>query len=199
MLDDPHISDIERARQFWKNYRSSIIGGVVLALAVFAGVNGWRWYQADQLQRAATLYAELGSAETPVAVAEQLIADYPGSAYASQAALWLAGDAVRSGSPEAAVEPLRRVIEQDPVLGHIARLRLAAVYIMLGQGETALAVLGESALQGFAGRRAELQGDAHQLLGQREAARSAYRESLTHYPPNLASLVALKLESLGAP
>ena len=199
MLDDPHTSDIERAKQFWKDYRSSIIGGVVLALALFGGVNGWRWYQADQLQRAATLYAELGSAETPVAVAEQLIADYPNSAYASQASLWLAGDAVRTGSPENAVPPLRRVIEQDPVLGHIARLRLAAVYIMLGQGESALAVLSESDLQGFAGRRAELQGDAHQLLGDPEAARSAYRESLNHYPPNLASLVALKLESLGAP
>ena len=199
MLDDPHTSDLERAKQFWHRYRSSIIGGLVLALAGFAGINGWRWYQADQRERAAALYAELPEAEAPEAIAEQLIEAHPNSAYAAQAALYLAADAVRTGSPERALEPLRWVIERAPVLGDIARLRLAAVHLMLGQGEAALTTLSESALEGFAGRRAELRGDAHHLLGDLDAARTAYRESLTHYSPAMASLVALKLETLGGP
>jgi hypothetical protein len=56
----------ERTRQFLTRYAGAIAGAAVLVIALVAGWQGWRWYQARQDQAAAAVYiqAMLESAAT---------------------------------------------------------------------------------------------------------------------------------------
>lgn len=56
----------ERAQQFLTRYAGAIVAAAVLVVALVAGWQGWRWYQARQDQAAAAAYitAMLGAADT---------------------------------------------------------------------------------------------------------------------------------------
>jgi hypothetical protein len=56
----------ERTRQFLTRYAGAIAAAAVLVIALVAGWQGWRWYQARQDQAAAAVYiqATLESADT---------------------------------------------------------------------------------------------------------------------------------------
>ena len=48
----------ERTRQFLTRYAGAIAAAAVLVIALVAGWQGWRWYQARQDQAAATVYIQ---------------------------------------------------------------------------------------------------------------------------------------------
>lgn len=48
----------ERTRQFLARYAGAIVAAALVVIALVAGWQGWRWYQARQDQAAATVYLE---------------------------------------------------------------------------------------------------------------------------------------------
>lgn len=144
-------------------------------------------------------------AETVAAInelAEQLMADYDGTPYAVHAAFSLAKFSVDAGDLERAAEVLEWAVDNtgddDGVL-HIARVRLAMVWLALGESESVVALLENQDGAGFAARYYELLGDAHLLNGDANAAARAYQHSLASQTENSVQrdLLKLKVDNLG--
>jgi predicted negative regulator of RcsB-dependent stress response len=185
---DEYLSDkeqAERLRQWWRENGWFLIGGVAIGLLALYGYRQYFAYQDRQSENAAALYASIRTATdgNDTAAAEtvfaQLRSEYPEHAYTYQAALLIAGKEVVT-APDSAAEKLRLTMEQsdDPELAMVARLRLARVLAYREQYQEALALLNVPEPRQFAGRLAEIKGDIHTLLGETDAARTAYLEAM---------------------
>ena len=139
LTDDEQLEHVKRLAA---EYGPWTIGAVVLGLAF---VTGYRYYQGHQDQRALAAGAQFegmavgGSAQRSSGKARQiadgLVKDFPGTPYADQAQLALAGLYVDQGEDANAIAPLTAVMEhsKDAELRRVARLRLARV--MIDQGK----------------------------------------------------------------
>lgn len=163
---------------------------VLLAVAAFvlsvAGVQGWRYHQAQQAQQAAAAYAEVELALVPGdlargrSAATALREGYPKSAYAPRAALAVARLAVEKNDLEAARVELQWAAENaaEESLRDSARLRLARVLLAQGRLDDALAALAGPATPSFEALFADLRGDVLQAQGKPAEARAAYQQAL---------------------
>ncbi len=185
---DEYLSDkeqAERLRLWWRENGWFLIGGVAIGLLALYGYRQYFAYQDRQSENAAALYASIRAAtdssdtEAAETVFAQLRGEYPEHAYTYQAALLIAGKEVVT-APDSAAEKLRLAMEQsdDPELAMVARLRLARVLAYREQYQDALALLNVPEPRQFAGRIAEIKGDIHVLLGETDAARTAYLEAM---------------------
>lgn len=214
MAEEPNLQmaedeDLERAKAFWKENGKSIVAGVVLGVGAIGGWNGWQYWQKTEGENASTLYQNLSSAdiepEAAKSLADELMADYSGTPYASNGALMAAKQAVENGDYAEARRYLEWVVENagNEALQHVARLRLAQVALGEGQPDRALTVIGAAggaANEGpFAARYQELTGDAEALAGNNEAAEKAWTTSLEllDVGSQASRLVQLKLDNLG--
>src|SRR5258708_21621264 len=110
------------------------MGGIAAAILGFAGFRGWHFWTTQQAENAAAMYAPVASgmkAKDAAKVAQAgsaLIDKYPGSFYASEAALVLAKNAFEAGDLEEARKRLE-LASANGVEAHrgAAPLRLAAV------------------------------------------------------------------------
>lgn len=161
----------------------SILAGVALAAVAFGG---YRWWQGHLDQRdlnANAFYAQMenafarGDEVSAFAAAGELERTYASTPYADQARLASAGVFVQDGELARAASELRVVMlhPHDPILGLIARLRLARVQIAQHQAKEALATLDAVNPGAFATRYAVVRGDAYYALGERAAALAQYR------------------------
>lgn len=201
--------DLERARAFWKENGKSIVAGIVLGVGAIGGWNGWQYWQQSQGENASTLYQNLSSddirPDAAKSLADELMADYPGSPYAANGALMVAAESVAAGDLDEAGRYLQWVLDHsdDGAMQHVARLRLTQLAIADGSAERALDLLrgaGDAASEGpFAARYQELTGDAQALAGNADAAEKAWQTSLElHDVGSSASrLVQLKIDNLG--
>ena len=144
-----HMQDeeqVEALKRWWDENGKSTLVAVALAVS---GTVGWQSYQdwrAGQSASASALFSMAMSVQDQDAnqfdtLVEGLKTEYPGSAYASLAALQLAGDAVAEGDLDAAEAQLRWVIQSnavDAAILDLATLRLGRV--VAAQGDTAAAV-----------------------------------------------------------
>ncbi|MEM7195521.1 MAG: tetratricopeptide repeat protein [Pseudomonadota bacterium] len=196
--------DLERAKALWQENGKSIVSGIVIGLCAIGGYNFWQSHQKSQGEDASELFDQLRASSTsgasPEAIAKNLFEDYGETPYANFAAFYMAKISVESSDLEAAKVYLNRVVEQskDPGMVHVARTRLASVYLAAGEAGEALSVLDVSDYSSFAGRYEELKGDAYAALGQIEEARQAYESSLLSDTAGaLRGLIQLKLDNLG--
>ena len=61
-LDLQEQEQLDDLKAFWKTYGNLITWALVAALAVFAALNGWKWWQREQSTKAAAMYDELDRA-----------------------------------------------------------------------------------------------------------------------------------------
>jgi predicted negative regulator of RcsB-dependent stress response len=185
---DEYLSDkeqAERLRQWWRENGWFLLGGVALGLLGLYGYNQYFAYQDRQSEGARQLYASVqeaaddSDATAAATVFAQLRSEYPDHVYTHQAALLVASAEVVT-APDGAAEKLRFTMEQsnDPDLAMVARLRLARVLAYREQYSQALALLNVPMPGQFAGRIAEIRGDIHAMLGETDAARTAYLEAM---------------------
>ena len=205
---DDYISEkeqIENLRQWLSENGRSILTGLLLGLAVVAGLWYWRPYRDRQLAEASTVYAQLQDAvdlqqrDQALQLATKLDG-YWRTPYTAQAALALARMYMDADEPEPAAEQLQKVISssRDDVLVEIARLRLARVRLYQQQADTALTVLGKDSPPKFAPLYHEVRGDALRALGRSEEARSEYELALATLEPGRAdrSMLEMKLNDI---
>ena len=143
----------------------------MLAVAVFAavvaGMQGWRVYQNSQQRQAALAYEAVQSGVQSKDTkrirdaAGQLIEKYPGTPYASRAALLAAGVNYEAGDAKSAKAQLQWVIDHAKEEGarDIARLRLAGILLDEKSYEEAMKTLEGSHEKAFDGLFSDLKGD----------------------------------------
>jgi predicted negative regulator of RcsB-dependent stress response len=206
---------IESLKRFWQDYGTPILVGVAIAVSVFAG---WRYWQADKLNSAATASAAfqdmLGAAQrsqlnpddkaasTEVQrAAKSLKDDYAGTPYAISAAMLQARQAIDRGDNKDAEKQLRWVLDQKPAeaMRVLATTRLARVLAADKQLDAAIALLNSEQAVGFEPTIEELKGDIYQAQGKMNDARNAYQAAskALQARDERSSILELKMADVG--
>jgi predicted negative regulator of RcsB-dependent stress response len=197
----------ERLKTWWKENWMALAGGLAIGLAAIFGWEGWGKYQSQRAEKASRMYEDLKLAiadarrDEAASIGDALIKEHGGSPYASDAALYLAADAVKAGTLDQALSRLQWVREHgaDDGLRQLARLREARVLWQQGQIDPALALLDGVKGPEFVSLVEELRGDIRLAQGDRGAARAAYEKALAaigEEDPALRSGLQRKIDDL---
>jgi len=206
-LDLEEQEQLDALKQFWKQYGALIITLVFLALATFAGVKGWNYYQRGQSEQASALFGKLEEAVRKNDVSQvgslgaEIIDKYGPTAYGPMAALLLARTNYDNGDAAAAATRLQWAIDKakDDEIAALARLRLAGIRLDEKKYDEALALLEAKHAEAFAPLYADLRGDVLAAQGKPAEARAAYKIALEKSLPNsnYRNVVQIKLDALG--
>ena len=198
---------LEALQRWWKENRSSIFSGLLMGLVVIAGWKMWQSNRQETAEQASLVYHQLTEAteakqnEAAVKLGERLIQQYPSTAYAEYARLFLAKLKVEAGDLGGARKILEEELSQskDDALKALARLRLGRILLAQGEIEPALKLLGgvtDQQVGKFAGLYAELRGDLLAAAKRPAEARGAYAKAKEL--GNQSPLLELKLNDLPA-
>lgn len=140
---------VDALKKWWKDNSSSVVMGLALGLAVLGGWNLWQGHQKQKAEEASGLYQQLLKAveakqtDPAIKLAERLIEQHQGSAYAVYAALFEARLKAESGDLAGAKKILGDLLasNKDENIKHLARLRLGQVLLALGETDPALKLL----------------------------------------------------------
>ena len=185
-------------KQFWKDYGSAILLGIVLSLATVYGWKAWKAHKLEQAQVSSGLYQELVDLSLrqpgqPLSKQQQasfdnlletLKDDHESTVYAQFGALLKASKAVEADDLKTARAQLEWVVQQKPnrEIGIITRMRLARVLLSMpgdgaeGRTEEALELLNQIDQPGaFKASYESVRGDVLLAMGRRDEAREAYQ------------------------
>ncbi len=193
-------------KAWWEDNRWYVIGALAAAILGFAGYRGWHYWTTQQAENAASMYAPVAAgqkAKDAAKVAEAgkaLIDKYPGSFYASEAALVLAKNAFEAGNLDEARKRLEWALANG-VEAHrgVARLRLAAVLLEQKKFSEALQALDGNTDEAFVALAADLRGDVMLAQGRIDEARAAYKLAMEKATPRnpVRNIAETKLSALG--
>ncbi len=200
----PDDERLEQIKNWWKEFRWTVIGGLGVGVIAVGGWTGWVGHTQSQQEAASELFQQLSVAvvDADVEVAQQahddLLAEYSRTAYADQARLLMARAHYEAGAVDNARTLLETAISQssDPSTVHAARIRLAQLLIAETQFQAALDVLGSSATGQFESYYQELKGDAYRALNRYAEATEAYQasiDSLSDGSTSYRTILTLKL------
>jgi predicted negative regulator of RcsB-dependent stress response len=199
---------IAQLKAWWHKYGNLVLTGVTVVLLGFAAYNGWRWYERDQAQSAAAVYAQLEQAiaARDAAKVQTLAASirehYGRTTYAVIAALQAAKVNADTGDYAKAAEQLRWVIDKS---GHdelvmIARVRLSGVLLDDKKYDEALQALAFEPPASYATTVLDRRGDVLVAQNKPAEARAAYEAALgkadEQHP--LRAIIQIKLDALPA-
>jgi len=195
--------DLVRAKAWWKENGSSIIGGVLIGTAMVVGYNFWQRYQDNHATEVAGLYEQFNQNAQDEAALEGLLGADNNAAYSQLARMTAAKIAGDAGEYEQAEGLLKGILESktDEGLRSVAVLRLASVYLANEKPDAALALLDAHANSGLPLMQARiqvLQGDIHAQQGEPEKAKVSYEASILAMQEmgQAFELIQLKLDNL---
>jgi predicted negative regulator of RcsB-dependent stress response len=205
LTDDEQL---EAVKHWFLEFAPWLIGGALLGVAGYFGIQYFQGYRNDRALSAAAQFSAMTAAlqannqAKSRQIADGLIKDYANSPYADQAQLALARLAVDEGRLDKAVEPLTSVMNgsKDTELQQIARLRLARILTDQGKADEAIKMLGDPAPAAFAASYHEVRGDAYASKKDSAHALAEYQAALLAADLSgiNASLLELKIQDLGA-
>ena len=192
---------VQAIKQWWKDNATSLIAGIVIGFAVLGGYRYWTDTKQSQAQQASVLYSEvLASAKDKLKNTETLKADYASTPYAALASLLIAKDNVNANELDKAILQLKWVVDNsvDSGIQHIAKQRLARVYLSQNNIEAADALVKGIKADGFSATYNELRGDINLAKKLPLQAKENYRlalASLTQGDQRYA-IIKMKLDDL---
>lgn len=177
---------IDELKVWWQRYGHWLTAAALVATLAVAAWQGWNWWQRNQAKQAGALYviveeaARGRDAKRTREAAGELIAKFPGTAYASMGALLSARLQMDVADAQTAKAQLSWVVEHapDPGLRDLARIRLASLYFGEKAYDEALKQLAAEHTLPFAPRFEELKGDVLSTQGKSAEARAAYQMAL---------------------
>ncbi|KPK37810.1 MAG: hypothetical protein AMJ69_10280 [Gammaproteobacteria bacterium SG8_47] len=199
---------VEAIKRWWQENGKAVLTGLALGVVLLFGGRAWFQHQRTQAQEASLQFEALsqavdaGNAQGAAEYADRLVSEYSGTPYATLAALMMAKVRVDAQDWVGATQHLQWAIDHAGVanIEHIARLRLARVYIAQGNLEAALGLLEAVKEGSFVPAYAEVKGDIYVAQGATQQARQAYELALTgeHWDPEQRRIVQMKLDDLVA-
>jgi predicted negative regulator of RcsB-dependent stress response len=200
---------IDDLKAWWAEYGKYVSAGVTALAVVVIAVQGWRWYQQGQAQKASVLYqavSQAAHANEPAKAKEpatQLTDRYAGTAYAPRGVLLYAKLLYDSGDKAGAKAQLQWVVDHadEEELKAVARYRIAQIQLDDKQYDEALKTLDARTDDAFAGLYADLRGDILAGAGKNADARAAYQAALAKLDAKSGyrGYVQAKLDALGGP
>ncbi|HEX3602678.1 MAG TPA: tetratricopeptide repeat protein [Steroidobacteraceae bacterium] len=204
LTDDEQLEAVKRA---FTEYAPWILGGVVLGVGGWFGIQYYRSHQNTVAMQAAQQFGQMTGAlqmndpQKSLQIADGIIKNFPTSPYADQAQLTIARIDVDSGKAADAVAPLTQVMNssKDSELKQVARLRLARVLIDQGKPDDAIKTLGAGTPGSFAGRYHAVHGDALYAKKDIPGAIAEYNMALSTSDGSTdAAMLQLKLADLAS-
>jgi predicted negative regulator of RcsB-dependent stress response len=199
---------IDELKAWWARYGGAVTVGLVLAVLVIAGVQGYRWWAAKRTGDASVLYTAVSEAVRAKDAAKakdaaaQITDGYAGTGYAPRAALLFGKLLYDTGDLSGAKAQYAWVIEhaKEDELQAIGRYRLAQVQLDGKETDAALATLDGKHPDTFDAIYADLRGDALAIAGRAADARMAYETALSKLDPKspYRNYVQVKHDALGA-
>jgi predicted negative regulator of RcsB-dependent stress response len=200
---------IEDLKAWWAQYGKYISTAVTTVAVIVIGVQGWRWYQQGQADKAGALFQavskaaqsnDLAKAKDP---ASQLETQFGATAYAPRGAMIYAKLLYDAGEKAAAKEQLQWAIDHssEDELKAVARFRLAQALLDDKAYDEALRTIDVKTDDAFAVLYSDLKGDILASAGRNAEARAAYQaaaakiDAKSAYRPYLVA----KLDALGGP
>lgn len=199
---------LDALQQFWRSY-GRIVMAVVLAVVVgFGSTKWWEYQNRTEAQSASAIFNKLEAVQTVEdidlisSLSEEIISEYGDTYYADLARLNLAKTEVDVGNSDEAIKLLRGVVDdsRDSSLVALARLRLAALYVMTEQFDLAMSALDGDADAAMSGLFADIRGDIYAAQDLHDEARGAYQEALSLLQEGnpWVDIVQIKIDSLGS-
>lgn len=184
---------LDNLKHWWARFGTPLLLGLAVVLLAFAGWRYWNNSRVEAATVAQKLSQQLAMAQQRLVangddkgastdlqrIGHQLMDEYAGTPYATDAALVLARRAVESGDLAAAVKQLKWVLEQKPEADTeaLVHVRLARVLAARKQYDAALAELAGVDGADLAPMVEEVRGDIALLKGDRAAAKAAYQKA----------------------
>lgn len=177
---------IDQMRSWWSEYGGYVIGGLGLGIAMLAGFNYYQNSRLDSQLEASALYETLvrhvgsGSLEEAEVVADELAADYASTSYSAQSKLAMARLYMDENRDQDAADVLGELLasDSDDAIKHVARARLARIWLYQGKHQEVVDLLEGQESVAFAPTYNEMLGDAYHALGRIEDAEAAYQAVL---------------------
>jgi predicted negative regulator of RcsB-dependent stress response len=197
---------IDGLKSWWETYGTLVIVVVATLIASMAGVKAWNYYQQQQIEQAAELYSSLlqiepsGDPKKIGDAAHLLMEGFPGSGYASRAALISARASLEGGDVQNAKSRLQWTLDntKEDELKDLVRLRLAGILLDEQKYDDALRLLDSKHGDSFDGLYADLKGDVLIAAGKVAEARAAYHKALDRMGKKgtYHNIVQMKLDAL---
>ncbi len=186
--DEPEY-EIDSFELLWEQHKGKVIGGAVAIVVAFVAVFGWLAYSSAQHSAAEQAF---GAAKTP-ADYQAVIAKYPSSPVAGDAALLLAGSLRDEKKYDDANKVLDQFAATQPAhpfapLAKVAAAENLALAGKLGDAEKALEAVSQTDGKSFAAPFALLlEAELKSAQGQRDGALHAYRQLAKTFPESVAA------------
>jgi predicted negative regulator of RcsB-dependent stress response len=196
---------IQKIRDWWKKYGSSVLVGIIVFLLATFGGKYWHRHKAQQTNQASLIYQQLIGAQQHNKLTEfalfvqHLKKDYSGTPYASLAALLSAQNYVAKNDMQSAQKDLRWVLKNSSVAGvtQIARIRLARILAAEKQAPEALQLLQKIDDKTFMPMIYETRGDILLRMQKSKKALTAYRKAESLSQSKIATrLLKMKINKL---
>ena len=207
---DIHLTEeeqVEAIKKWWKDNAKSVIGGILIGLAVIYGGRTWFEQKSNHVEQASATYQAMiqdmqqSNATNAAEKASLLLGQFSDTPYSTLAALTMAKIKVDENNLVGAKSHLRWALDHSDQadLKHIARLRLVRVLLSEGNIEDAMALIESVDFGKYAASYQELKGDALVAKGQNDLAIGAYTLALESLEPGsrLRSYIEIKLDNLG--
>ncbi len=210
-MAEDYLDEREQWERLLAGLREQAPWMVAAVAVVAAAFGGWHYWQGRTEQRsltAAARYNEMLAAFTRndltggLKLADNLVQEFKGSAYADQANLAAARVQTENQQLDGAAGRLTQVLQttSDHGLALIARLRLARVQLAQGKADEAIKTLDAVDAGAFGARYAELRGDALLAKGDRAGALKQYRSARATGAETIdPALLDLKINDLAQP
>jgi predicted negative regulator of RcsB-dependent stress response len=198
-IADTEDEQVEQIKNWWKSNGKQIIASAVIGLAGIWGWNSYSTYQDQQTLEARALYLNYASDSSNIGAYDKLTEDFANNSYTDQAALLMAKHLFDEGNYTEAlnlIEPLTK--HSNSMIASSAILRLASIYLQIGQHDKALTLLESYSDESFAGLVHNLMGDIYLDIGNKSEARRHFNKAIDAVTENsnLSQLIQIKLDDL---
>jgi len=186
---DDNLTDQQQAeliKNWLKENSKFLMGGLVLGISGFFGVQFLQQNKLKEAEMASQLYSEIEFAvkQQRLTQAQTLLQkmdnDYANTPYQDQGHLFMAKLFMDSVDYENAILQLEFLIENstEESLQHIARIRIARIKLQQNLYNEALQILETESMGSFEAKYEEIKGDIFSKKGEFSEAQAAYLKAL---------------------